>query len=130
MKAPENGKNEKTMNEKNLQSTCNNSYQKSYHQTSTDKSKKQRNINISTSPLQIRANKPLTPVRSNINSQGSTSMLATTPARGSNNTCNNSNNNATNKVREYRVSSASSNSSFQERQKKATAAGSSVSKIK
>lgn len=42
-------------------------------------------------------------------------MLATTPGRGSNNTCNNntgSNNNGTTKAREYRVSSASSNSSF------------------
>lgn len=120
--------NSKTANEKNLMSTY---YQKSYNQASTEKSKKQRHINISTSPLQIRTNKPLTPVRNNINSQGNTSMLATTPGRGSNNT--GSVNNGTTKVREYRVSSASSNSSFQERQKKATGGGSggaSVSKIK
>ena len=117
MKILENGKNEKTVNDKNM---CN---QKSYPQASTEKSKKQRHINISTSPLQIRTNKPLTPVRSNINSQGNSSMLATTPGRGSNNNNNSNNNNGTTKAREYRVSSASSNSSYQERQKKATGGG-------
>ena len=124
MKAQENGK---TVNEKNLLPTY---YQKSYNQASTEKPKKQRHINISTSPLQIRTNKPLTPVRNNINSQGNASMLATTPGRGSNNNTGS----VTTKAREYRVSSASSNSSFQERQKKATGGGSggatSVSKIK